>query len=163
MDKASFLVRFGGVYEHSPWVAGTAYDAGAERDVSDAGALSDCFEKVFMTTSSQRQMTVLRAHPELACAQAKFSQLTSASQDEQSGAGLNQCSAEEFGSFKQLNADYGKKFGFPFIIAVKGRKRQEILQVFQARLNNDEATEFQTALKQVCRIARIRIGDILDG
>ena len=161
-NKEAFVARFGAVYEHSPWVAEKVFDEYTNTSALGADVLADQFKTVFMNASQEQQLAVLRAHPALACAQAEQKLLTSDSRTEQTGAGLDQCSEREFMMFQEMNAMYFGKNGFPFIIAVKGRNRQEILVAFRNRLNNVYATEFQTALKQVCQIGRFRIGDILD-
>lgn len=169
-DKEAFLAEFGAVYEQSPWVADGVFTdmepGGVTRDAEDSPTLSADilaarFESVFMNAPAERQLKVLRAHPELGCARAESGLLTADSRQEQSAAGLDQCSVSEFNMFREMNDKYTDKYGFPFIIAVKGRNRREILEVFAERLNNTEETEFQTALRQVCQIARFRIGGIL--
>ena len=102
-------------------------------------------------------MGVLRAHPDLAGKLAQSGALTEESTSEQAGAGLDQCSAAEFKEFTDLNTIYREKFGFPFILAVKGRHRTEILQNFRDRVPNDIATEFREALNQVHQIAKMRL------
>jgi OHCU decarboxylase len=161
MDYATFLAKFAAVFEHSPWVADAVFETGGGR-LNDTESLADRFESVFMAADPVRQLATIKAHPQLACALADPGKLTPDSVNEQSGAGLDRCSAEELDEFSRLNAAYNKKFGFPFIIAVKGRTRQQILQVFRERLENDAPAEYQAALQQACRIARLRIGDILD-
>jgi len=161
-NKESFVARFGAVYERSPWVAEKVFDEYTDASAMGADVLAGQFETVFMNASQEQQLAVLRAHPALACAQAEQKLLTTDSRTEQTGAGLDQCSEREFMLFQEMNAMYFGKNGFPFIIAVKGRNRQEILVAFRERLNNVYATEFQTALTQVCQIGRFRIGDILD-
>jgi OHCU decarboxylase len=161
MDKTAFLARFGAVFEHSPWVAEAVYDAHDEL-LNDAEALSAHFESVFLTSDPSRQLATLGAHPQLACALVAPDELTADSVSEQSGAGLDRCSVAELAEFSRLNPAYTEKFGFPFIIAVKGRTRQEILRSFRERLNNDLQTEYQTALRQTCQIARFRIMDIIN-
>ena len=160
--REAFVERFGAVYEHSPWVAEQVFDEfpGASTLASDP--LTARFETIFMQASYDTQLAVLRAHPALACAQADHEHLTADSRSEQSGAGLDQCSETEFLLFQEMNAMYFGRYGFPFIIAVKGRNRQEILTAFRERLNNAAETEFQTALRQVCQIAQFRIGDIIN-
>ena len=160
-NKQSFVARFGAVYEHSPWVAEEVFDEYTDTSALGTKVLADQFETIFMNASQEQQLAVLRAHPALACAQAEQNLLSADSRSEQTGAGLDQCSEREFMLFQEMNAMYFGKNGFPFIIAVKGRDRQQILVAFRDRLNNVYATEFQTALTQVCQIARFRIGDIL--
>ena len=161
MDKTVFLATFGGVFEHSPWVAEAVYDSHDEF-LSDAETLAAQFESVFLASDPSRQLATLRAHPQLACALAAPDELTFDSINEQSDAGLDRCTAAELTEFSVLNTNYNDKFGFPFIIAVKGRTRQEILGVFHERLNNELQLEFQTALRQTCQIARFRIMDIIN-
>ena len=161
MDKAVFLEKYGAVFEHSPWVAEAVYDS-HDRLVNDAESLSTHFESVFLASNPSRQLATLGAHPQLACALATPDELTCDSVAEQSGAGLDRCSEAELMEFRSLNTAYSEKFGFPFIVAVKGRTRQEILRSFRERLNNDLQTEYQTALRQTCQIARFRIMDIIN-
>lgn len=161
MGKTAFLARFGAVFEHSPWVADAVYDAHGGL-VNDAESLSAHFESVFLASDPSRQLATLGAHPQLACALAAPDELTCDSVSEQSGAGLDLCSVAEFAEFSRLNAAYTEKFGFPYIIAVKGRTRQEILRNFRERLDNDLQTEYQAALRQTCQIARFRIMDIIN-
>jgi OHCU decarboxylase len=162
MDKAAFLAKFGAVFEHSPWVAQAAYET-TDGLLNDPETLAVRFESLFLASDPALQLATLRAHPQLVCALSAPDELTRNSKREQSVAGLDQCSASELAEFGRLNADYKEKFGFPFIIAVKGLTRQEILEVFRKRLNNDLQLEFQTALQQTCRIARFRIMDIING
>ena len=162
MDKTTFRAKFSAVFEHSPWVADAVFETGVDLLLADAEALSARFNSVFMESEPQLQLATLRAHPQLACALADPIELTPDSVIEQTGAGLDQCSEVEFEAFRHLNKAYSEKFGFPFIIAVRGRERQKILNLFRMRLQNDAVLEYQTALVQVCRIARFRIGDILN-
>jgi OHCU decarboxylase len=165
MDRETFLKKFSNVFEHSPWVAESVFDTGIDQLLKDADAdgLSGRFKSVFLDSAPDLQLSTLRAHPQLACALAEPVELTAESAIEQSGAGLDQCSELEFKEFSRLNGAYFEKFGFPFIIAVRGRGRQKILNLFRMRLQNDAVLEYQTALFQVCQIARFRIGDIFDG
>jgi 2-oxo-4-hydroxy-4-carboxy-5-ureidoimidazoline decarboxylase len=160
MDRTTFLATFDGVFEHSAWVAEAVYDNGDM--LSDGTSLDECFEQVFLGSDPVLQLATLRAHPQLACALVEPATLTSDSVSEQTGAGLDRCSESEFSEFRQLNTNYNDKFGFPFVIAVKGRTRQDILNNFRERMNNDPQAELQTALREVCRIARFRIEEILD-
>lgn len=162
MDQADFLARFGAVFEHSPWVAEAVFESGGGV-LDDAEALGDLFESVFLSSDPARQLATLAAHPPLACAPADAVDMTANSANEQSAAGLDRCSAEEFAEFSRLNKAYAEKFGFPFVIAVKGLTRGQILSAFRERLANERAQEFQTALLQTCRIARFRIRGTHDG
>jgi 2-oxo-4-hydroxy-4-carboxy-5-ureidoimidazoline decarboxylase len=162
MNKTTFLAKFGAVYEHSPWVAEAVFDAAADSLPDEAGSLSNHFKSVFLEAAPELQLATLRAHPQLVCALAEPVDLTMESTSEQVGAGLDQCSDAELAEFARLNAAYVEKFGFPFIIAVRGRDRYKILNLFRMRLKNDAVLEYQTALLQVCQIARFRIRDILN-
>lgn len=149
MIRDAFLVRYGGVYEHSPWVAEACWPptedlAGAMRAVVDAAP-------------RERKLALIRAHPELA----SRTKMAEASVKEQAGVGLDQCTPDEFEAFQRLNAAYNARFGFPFIYAVKGATRAEILAAFEARLANDPETEFETAIAQIHRIAGFRLADLL--
>lgn len=161
MDYATFLAKFAAVFEHSPWVADAVFESTGGR-LSDSASLAARFETVFMAADPLRQLATIKAHPQLVSALADPGRLTSDSASEQSGAGLDRCTAAEVEEFGRLNKAYIEKFGFPFIIAVKGRTRQQILTVFRERLENDAAAEYQAALQQACQIARLRIGEILD-
>ena len=163
MDKATFRANFGAVYEHSPWLADEVFDSGIDAILTDADALNARFESVFLASGKTQQLAVLQAHPQLACKRAERADLTPASLREQTGAGLDRCSETEFKQFIDMNEKYMNKNNFPFIIAVKGRNRQEILEAFKNRLDNDKSSEFQTAVGQVCQIAKFRIGEILRG
>lgn len=162
MDKSTFQAKFGAVIEHSPWVAEAVYETGVEDLLTDAKRLSARFRSVFLAAAPDLQLATLRAHPQLVCGLADPVDLTSDSVSEQTGAGLDQCSDAEVAEFNRLNAAYIEKFGFPMIIAVRGRDRYKILSLFRMRLQNDAVLEYQTALRQVCQIARLRIVDILN-
>jgi 2-oxo-4-hydroxy-4-carboxy-5-ureidoimidazoline decarboxylase len=162
MNKTEFLEKFSSVFEHSPWVAESVYETGVDDLPGDAGALGALFASVFMDADRDHQLATMRAHPRLVCALAEPAELTPDSAGEQSGAGLDECNEAELAEFSRLNTAYDEKFGFPFIIAVRGRQRQKILQLFRMRLQNDGVLEYQTAIRQTCRIALFRIGDILE-
>jgi len=158
MDKAQFVAELGGVFEHSPWVAERAF---AERPFPSVGALHAAMAAVVARAHASEQLALLRAHPELAGKAAIRGELTADSTKEQSGAGLTQCSAEEFATLTDLNRRYNAKFGFPFILAVKGYDRAGILREFERRLERDPSIEFEEALKQVARITRFRLEALL--
>ena len=138
-------------------MADSVYDSDKDLVSSDIETLCRRFEAVFMASAPELQLATLRAHPQLVGALADPADLTSDSAREQSGAGLDRCSRDEMEAFDDMNTAYYAKFGFPFIIAVKGRDRQTILDEFRRRLQNDDVMEYQTALRQVCQIARFRI------
>ena len=157
LDRDAFVARFGGVYEHSPWIAERAFDAGLTAAAGTAEGLSDLLRAQVEAGGAARQMALLRQHRDLAGKLAVADALTAASAAEQQGAGLAACTAEEFERFHTLNAAYREKFGFPFILAVAGHQRSEILEIFERRLGHDQDAEFGEALEQVHRIALLRL------
>ena len=154
LDREGFLARYGGVYEHSPWIAGAVWDAGAPGDVE---MLASAMAARVEAAGEEAQLALLRAHPDLAGKLAVRGELTADSTSEQAGAGLDRCSAGEFEEFRRLNDAYKARFGFPFILAVKGHDRAAILDTFRRRAVNGRAAEFREALDQVHRIARLRL------
>lgn len=151
--KEDFVARFGPVYEASPWVAeGVWPDPPTDRE-----GLAKAMAAVVDAASREQKLALIRAHPELA----SRTKMADASVKEQAGAGLDQCSPEEFEAFQRLNAAYNDRFGFPFIFAVKGATRGDILAAFESRLANDPETEFETAIAQIHRIAGFRLADLI--
>lgn len=164
MAKPEFVRVFGGVYEHSPWIAEAVWElgpgpgTGAARDTAEG--IHRAFRMVVDQAGGEKQLALLRAHPDLAGKLAVAGELTAASNAEQAGADLGNCTPDQFEAFHSLNGAYKDKFGFPFILAVRGFHRTEILEIFRERVNNDPETEFATALEQVHRIALLRLRDI---
>jgi len=159
-DRTVFVAALGEVFEHSPWVADAVYDA---RPFASVDALHAAMSAAVDAAPAERQLALIRAHPQLAGKAAIRGELTDASTREQQGAGLDQCSAEEFARLHALNAAYEEKFGFPFIIAVRGHTRGSIIDAMEQRLASDPITERAEALRQIARIARFRLGDKLGG
>lgn len=157
LSRVDFIARFGGVYEHSPWVAEKCFDEGLHQDAATASDLAGPFALLVEAAGPDLQMVLLRAHPDLAGKLAKAGGLTAESTSEQASAGLDQCTQAEFDEFTRLNAEYRDRFEFPYILAVRGRHRTEILDNFRARVGNDVATEFREALNQVHQIAKLRL------
>ncbi|TFW30320.1 allantoate amidohydrolase [Duganella callida] len=162
-DSGTFVERLRGIYEHSPWIAERA---AAQRPFNSVTALKQAMQAVVSAASVDEQLGLIRAHPELAGKAAVAGELTAESTSEQAKSGLHLCSAEEFATLHQLNADYNAKFGFPFILAVKGPTgqgltRQRIIETFTRRLKNQRADEIAECLRQVKRIAELRINDLL--
>ena len=155
MDTHDFIARYGGIYEHSPWVAEqTAALAAAPDDIGQLATLmADCVDNA----GTEQQLALIRAHPDLAGKAQVAGELTADSTDEQASAGLDQCSKVEYERFQALNDAYKEKFGFPFVMAVRGSNRAEILEAFSARLKNDYNVEFETALEEIHKIARLRL------
>ncbi len=160
MSRESFIAKFGDVYEHSPWIAGKIYDEGLDERHEVPGYLHEAFRSVIAQAGKVPQMTLLRAHPQLACGLAG---LTESSRHEQAAASLDQCSAEEFDEFAALNKAYLTRFTFPFIIAVRGWSRAQILETFRRRIESDPETEFTEALEQVCLIGKYRLAEKFRG
>lgn len=161
MDRDAFVARFGGIFEHSPWIAERAHalELGPAHD--SAAGLHNALCRIFRTAGDDARLAVLRAHPDLAGKLAQARRLTAESTAEQASAALDALTDDERATFQRLNADYTAKHGFPFIIAVRDNTRASILAAFQARIANDSATEFATACAQVERIAELRLKDLL--
>ena len=151
-----FCAIFADIAEHSPWVAARA--AGM-RPFANQTAMIDAFQTCVWNASEAEQLALLRAHPDLAGRAARAGNLTSDSQREQKGAGLDTLTGEEFDRFHVLNETYQSRFGIPFIYAVKGATKHDILAAFEARLSSTVREEFLTALTQVMRIIRFRLTD----
>jgi 2-oxo-4-hydroxy-4-carboxy-5-ureidoimidazoline decarboxylase len=160
-SREAFIKCFADLYEHSSWVAENAFNLVFMKfpsgELPAIDKLDAVFQSAIMNADHAMQIKLLNEHPELACAVADSEQLTADSQKEQFKAGLQACSPEEFEEFRRLNQTYKKQFGFPFIVAVSGMKRAEILELFRARLDRNSPEEFKEALKQVCRIGRLRL------
>lgn len=150
-----FVKRYGAIYEHSAWVAEETYDAA--RETSDPNTLAELFAICVDEASTDRKLELIRAHPDLAGKAAIAGELTHESSKEQSSAGIDQCTPEEFAEFQSLNTRYKEKFGFPFVMAVRHSNRGEILEAFAKRLQNDTETEFRTAIAEIHEIARMRL------
>ena len=153
LTREDFVARFGPVYEDSPWVAEAVWPAAERGELDDPEALARAMREAVDSAPRERRLALIRAHPQLAVA----GRMAEASVQEQIGAGLDQCSPEELDAFRKLNAAYVERFGFPFIIAVKGRSRADILAAFAERLGNDKEAEFATAIDQIHRIAGFRL------
>lgn len=161
MARAAFVEAFGGVFEHSPWIAERAYDGELGPANDTACGLHAALAAQFRAATPEERLGVLKAHPDLAGKLAAAKRLTAESASEQASAGLDSLTDEERHMFTGLNEAYVEKFGFPFIIAVKGLTKDTILKQFKTRIDNDRETEFATACKQVERIALLRLKDLL--
>ncbi|QEQ97127.1 2-oxo-4-hydroxy-4-carboxy-5-ureidoimidazoline decarboxylase [Neptunomonas concharum] len=157
MNKATFVQCFSDIYEHSPWIADATYDKGPVDQFDDLHIVHRTMSEVLLNASYEQQLALINAHPDLAGKAAIQGTLTASSTQEQAGAGIHKCSAEEFKRFSQLNAAYKAKFAFPFIKAVKGSNRFQILEAFASRLKNDKPTEFKQALDEINKIALFRL------
>lgn len=152
---SDFVDRYGGIYEHSPWVAEQAEPIVAESTQIEeiARVMADCVDNA----SEDKQLALIRAHPDLAGKAQIAGELTADSTTEQSSAGLDQCSPAEYQRFQDLNRAYRARFGFPFVMAVRNSTRTQILEAFELRLGNDREVEFETALAEIHAIARLRL------
>lgn len=157
MDRESFTSAFGGIFEHSPWIAEAAHalELGPTHDTAQGVHQALC--RVFRTASPEQRLAVLTAHPDLAGKLAAAKQLTAESTAEQASVGLDLLGDDERAMLTQLNADYTAKFGFPFIIAVRDNTKASIIEAMHRRLTSDRETEFAEACRQVERIAELRL------
>jgi OHCU decarboxylase len=158
LERERFVRMFGGVFEHAPWVAERAFDAGPFCDLE---ALHGAMVETMRRAPRARRLALIRSHPDLAGRAAIAGELTAASSAEQASAGLDHCTPAEFERFQELNHKYKEKFGFPFILAVRGKSREEILAAFEQRLKNSTEAELEEALRQIALIARLRLAAII--
>ena len=154
LNKSEFLSTFGNVFEKTEWIAEKCYDSKPYNNVQE---LVNKMMEIFDNLIKEKHIEILNSHPDLAVKK----KLTKESENEQANANLNQCTNEEFEEFNKLNEKYKKKFGFPFIIAVKGKNKNEILNIFRQRITNNINLEFEEAKKQVKKIATFRLSEII--
>lgn len=156
-SKAAFVDRFGAIYEHSGWVAEKVWPGVEAAPAATFGCVAVAMARAVASAAAETKLQLLRSHPELASKAALAGDLTEASNREQNGAGLNRCSPDELARIQQLNGDYVARFGFPFIIAVTGLTRNDIIAAMAERSTNPRDMELAEALRQVDRIAQIRL------
>jgi OHCU decarboxylase len=161
IPRALFIERFGDIYEHTPVIAERAHRAGLRPSADTADGLHAVMATVMRAMGREEKLALIRAHPDLAGRLALAKQLTVDSTREQGSAGLDRLTAEELARFTGLNDGYKAKFGFPFIFAVKGKTKDDILASFESRMNNGADAEFDEALRQIERIALLRLKDRL--
>ncbi|AMJ60563.1 allantoinase PuuE [Bosea sp. PAMC 26642] len=161
MPKGLFVEVYGRIWEHSPWVAEAAYDAGLTAAQDDATSLYAAMTKAMRAGSPGQQRALLLAHPDLAGKLAAAGELTPESSHEQASAGLDRLTGDERVRFTALNEAYKARFGIPFIIAVKGLSKDDIVTAFEARLKSTPEQEFETALGQVEKISLLRLRELL--
>ena len=155
LSQSEFIKVFANIFENSSWIALELYK---EKPFNNYENLSTKMLDIFDRITKEKQLRIFKAHPDLAD-KTKINSLTPNSKKEQSNAGLDQCTEEEFNEFKKLNHAY-KKFDFPFILAVKGKTKTEILNNFKKRIYSDPETEFSEAIKQVKQIASLRLNEL---
>ena len=153
LNQGKFISLFGVIFEKTQWIAEKLFELKPFKNKED---LINKIIKIYETSSQDEILNILRSHPKLAVEK----KLTEHSNQEQSRANLRNCTQEEFDEFTKLNSEYEKKFGFPFIIAVKGKDKIEILNIFRQRINNDVELEFKEAKSQVKRIALFRLNEL---
>ncbi len=156
--QEGFTETLGSIFEHSPWVA---HDSWSARPFADVESLHGAMCAALERAPLEAKLQLIRAHPELAGKAAIRGELTDASTREQSGAGLNQCSPEEYATLTRLNDQYRERFGFPFILAVRGHSRASIIANMAARVSHDRDVEIAECLRQIESIARFRLGDMI--
>lgn len=156
LPEEEFVRQLGWIFEHSPWVAERAH---ARRPFADLGALHAALADQLDQADYNEQLALLRAHPDLGTR----ARMSEASAGEQAGAGLDRLTPDEFSLLHRLNAAYKEKFGFPFIFAVKGSTKHDILKALESRLHASPETEFSEALSQVKRISLFRLQEMLGG
>lgn len=155
LSENEFIGTFGNVFEKTNWIANKAFNLKPYKDLEEFIAT---IIKIYENSSREDCLKIFNAHPELAVEK----KLTKDSQREQKNVNLNHCNNEEFNEFKNLNYEYKKKFGFPFIIAVKGKSKSEILIIFRERIKNELNLEFEEAKNQVKKIANFRLKEIIN-
>ncbi len=158
LDQAAFVQQFGFVFEHSPWIAAEAWHA---RPFASVVALHEAMYAVMYAAPLERKLTLIRAHPDLAGKAAVTGELTPESTREQSSAGLDRLSPDEFAAFTRMNNAYRETFGFPFVICVREHTKDSILASFAERLKHSRDEEITTALGEIAKIARLRLQDVV--
>ena len=157
-DEAGFVAEVGALYEHSPWIAALAF---AHRPFADRHALHATMQRIVREASRARQLDLIRAHPDLAGRLARAGGLGTHSTAEQGGLGLDRLDDAEYERFERLNSAYRARFGFPFVIAVRGHTRASVIAAFETRLRHDPETEVETALDEIGSIAGHRLTDLV--
>ena len=156
LTETEFVEVFGNIFENASWIAIKLYK---QKPFYDFNNLCEKIISIFENTDNQSKLTILNSHPDLAN-KTKIGSLTPDSNKEQATARLDQCSEEEFNEFKNLNLKYKNTFGFPFILAVKGKNKLDILANFKKRILFDRQIEFNEAIKQVKQIANLRLSEL---
>ena len=160
MGREDFIAVFGHIYEKSPWIVEQAWDQGLASTEDSPEGLHRTLVAIVEEAGPELQLRLLRAHPDLTGKLGVGGDLTVESRSEQAGAGLDQCTKAEYAEFQSLNQSYTQQFGFPFILAVRGRNRQQVLENFRKRIDSGRDDEFAEALRQVHRIAWLRLQEI---
>ena len=154
LGQAEFVERFGPLFEHSPWVA---EDAWSDRPFADADELFEALRAAMYSAPREKQLALIRAHPDLAGKAAIEGSLTRSSKHEQASAGLDRLTPDEFEAFTRTNTAYRERFGFPFVVCAREHTKESILRVAAERLGNSEEEEIGVALEEIAKIARLRL------
>jgi OHCU decarboxylase len=158
LGREAFVERFGPLFEHSPWVAAGAW---SDRPFADADELFEALRSAMYSAPRDRQLALIRAHPDLAGRAAIEGSLTRSSKNEQASAGLDRLTPDEYEAFTRTNAAYRERFGFPFVVCVREHTKQSILRVAAERLEHTRDEEVRVALEEIAKIARLRLQEIL--
>ena len=159
MDQEGFVARFGSLFEHSPWIAEEAWRSGPFGSVEE---MWRAFEDAMYAASRERQLDLIRAHPDLAGKAAVAGELTQESRREQASAGLDRLSPGEFEAFTRMNREYREKFGLPMVVCVREHTTESILENVQSRLGNSRDEEIRMALAEISKISHYRLLDIVE-
>ncbi|HEX2729522.1 MAG TPA: 2-oxo-4-hydroxy-4-carboxy-5-ureidoimidazoline decarboxylase [Rubrobacteraceae bacterium] len=159
LDQDEFVSRFGALYERSPWVAEAAWH---ESPFADLSGLHEALVRAVHEAPQERQLSLIRAHPDLAGKAAVAGELTAESAGEQASAGLDRLSPGEYEAFTAMNAAYREKYGFPMIVCVREHDKASILKNARVRLGNSYEEEFETALAEIFKIAKLRLRDLVE-
>jgi OHCU decarboxylase len=158
LGREAFVERFGPLFEHSPWVAAGAW---SDRPFADADELFEALRSAMYSAPRDRQLALIRAHPDLAGRAAIEGSLTRSSKNEQASAGLDRLTPDEYEAFTRTNAAYRERFGFPFVVCVREHTKESILRVAAERLEHTRDEEVRVALEEIAKIARLRLQEIL--
>jgi OHCU decarboxylase len=158
LGQTDFVRLIGPVFEHSPWIAEQTF---VHRPFADFAALHRRLCETVKASGEEKQLALIRAHPDLVGKLALAGQLTPESTGEQASAGLDKLSAEEVALFQHQNTAYKNKFGFPFVICARLNKKEAIIHGFEARLKNSREQEIRTALEEIFKIAELRLRDLI--
>src|ERR1700753_1034035 len=157
-SKADFAARLGNIFEYSPWIAEAAADA---RPFAGINALYAAMKAVVERAPDDMRLALIKAHPDLANKTQRAAGLTAESNSEQNSVGLDRLSDAEYSAFERVNSAYGAKFGFPYIVCVRRQTKDSILRDFERRLPNDAATEIKASVAEICRIAALRLDQLV--
>jgi OHCU decarboxylase len=157
LDRAAFVKRYGPLFEHSPWVA---EDAFSDRPFADGNELFEALRAAMYSAPRDKQLALIRAHPDLAGKAAIEGSLTKSSTREQASAGLDRLTPDEYDQFTRTNTAYKKRFGFPFVVCVREHTKESILRVAAERLAHTRDEEVRVALEEIAKIARLRLEDL---